>query len=76
MELFTQIVGYLGGAGTMIGLFGVWNGWQDLSMGKINENAMQQSKGQQAMIFGGLTAAVSAGISATVVAQMTGIIGG
>ncbi|MGT2754541.1 hypothetical protein [Streptococcus ovis] len=75
MELFTQIVGYLGGAGTMIGLFGIWTGWQDFSTGKINENAMQQSKGQNAMIFGGLTAAVSASIAAAVIAQMSGIIG-
>ncbi|HEM5172737.1 TPA: hypothetical protein U1315_000156 [Streptococcus suis] len=73
MQLFQQIVTYLGAAGTMIGLFGVWMGWQDFSAGKINENAMQQSKGQNAMIYGGLTAAVSAGIATAIVTQMNAL---
>lgn len=73
MDLIKTIVGALGVAGTIRGLFGVWSGWEDYSIGKQNEDPQRQTRGQSGMIYGGMMAAGAATVATTIVAALGGL---
>lgn len=70
MDLIKTIIGALGVAGTIRGLFGVWSGWEDYSIGKQNEDPQRQTRGQSGMIYGGMMAAGAATIATTIVTAL------
>lgn len=73
MDLLRTVVGALGVVGTVRGLFGVWQGWEDFSVGKKNDNIQQQERGQSGMLYGGMMAAGAATIAAGIVATLGGL---
>ncbi|EJP24487.1 MAG: hypothetical protein ACFN4A_09655 [Streptococcus mutans] len=73
MDLVRTVVGALGVVGTVRGLFGIWQGWEDFSVGKKNDNVQQQERGQSGMLYGGMLAAGASGIAAGIVAALSGL---
>ena len=73
MDLVRTVVGALGVVGTVRGLFGIWQGWEDISVGKKNDNVQQQERGQSGMLYGGMLAAGASGIAAGIVAALSGL---
>ncbi|HEM3613102.1 TPA: hypothetical protein U1C24_002256, partial [Streptococcus suis] len=56
METVKVVIGALGVAGTIRGLFAVWAGWEEFSIGKAEDNPQRQSKGKDGMVYGSMMA--------------------
>lgn len=56
MEVVKTVIGALGVAGTVRGLFAVWSGWEEYSIGKAENNTQRETKGKDGMIYGGMLA--------------------
>lgn len=73
MDLIKLVIGALGVAGTIRGLFGVWSGWEEYSIGKQNDDPQRQTRGQSGMIYGGMMAAGAASMASYIVAALSGL---
>ncbi|ELY5747365.1 hypothetical protein ACR3IL_09035 [Streptococcus iniae] len=73
MEMLKTVITALGGAATIIGLFGVFNGWQTFIEGKETGSPQHQKQGEKGMIYGGMLAAGSATIAAGIVLALSNI---
>lgn len=67
MDTVKIVIGALGVAGTVRGLFAVWSGWEEFSIGKAEENPQRQSKGKDGMIYGGMMAAGAVSIATAII---------
>ena len=70
MDIATKIIAALGAAGSIRGLFSIYSGWVDYSLGNKNENAQQQDKGSAGMTYGAMMVAGSVGIAASIIAAL------
>ncbi|WP_375708954.1 hypothetical protein PJ261_02275 [Streptococcus dysgalactiae] len=73
MEMLKTVITALGGAATIIGLFGVFNGWQNFVEGKETNHVQQQKQGEKGMIYGGMLAAGSATIATGIIVALSNI---
>jgi len=73
MDLVTKVIIGLGAAGVVRGLFGVWSGWEEFSIGKKNDNIQQQERGQSGMVYGGMMAGGATAIAGAIVAALNAI---
>ncbi|HEM3640565.1 TPA: hypothetical protein U1C43_001793 [Streptococcus suis] len=72
MDTVTTVITALGVAGTVRGLFAVWSGWEEYSVGKVERDTQRETRGKDGMIYGGMMAVGAASIAAAIVAAMTG----
>ncbi|MFH6639599.1 hypothetical protein PFZ59_00645 [Streptococcus suis] len=70
METVKVVIGALGVAGTIRGLFAVWAGWEEFSIGKAEENPQRQSKGKDGMVYGSMMAAGAVSIATAIITAM------
>lgn len=73
MDLLKTIIGALGTVAVIRGLFGVWNGWEDYTTGKKNENIQQMERGISGMSYGGMMAGGAAAVATAVVAALSAL---
>lgn len=73
MEMLKTVITALGAAATIVGLFGVFNGWQTFVEGKETNHVQQQKQGEKGMIYGGMLAAGAATIATAIVTALSAI---
>lgn len=70
MDIVTKVITALGVAGTVRGLFAVWSGWEEFTLGKAEENPQRQSKGKEGMVYGAMMVAGAVSIATGIVVAM------
>lgn len=70
METVKLVIGALGVAGTVRGLFAVWSGWEEFTLGKAEENPQRQSKGKDGMVYGAMMVAGAVSIATGIIASL------
>lgn len=70
MDIVTKVIGALGVAGTVRGLFAVWSGWEEFTLGKAEENPQRQSKGKEGMVYGAMMVAGAVSIATSIIVAM------
>ncbi|TYC47999.1 hypothetical protein ESZ50_10235 [Weissella muntiaci] len=73
MEIVIKLVTALGTVGVVIGLFAVYTGYMKFSTGQKNDNGPAVDQGIQSMVLGGVMAAMSGGIAATIIAALNNL---
>lgn len=73
MEMVTRIVTVLGTVGVIMGLFWGFSGVMDYFQGRKNRDKQKQDEGLESILYGGVLAAISAGIAASIVAALNAI---
>ena len=67
MDVVVKMVGVLGGIMTVRGLFGVMTGFMDFNSGRKNDNGTKVDQGIDSMVSGGVMAAITAGVTASII---------
>ncbi|HEL2155937.1 MULTISPECIES: hypothetical protein [Streptococcus] len=70
MEVVKTVIGALGIAGTIRGLFAVWSGWEEFSIGRAEENPQRQSKGKDGMVYGAMMVAGAVSIATAIITTL------
>ncbi|GAP04828.1 hypothetical protein [Fructobacillus tropaeoli] len=73
MELVTRLIGITGSVLVVIGLAGVLFGYQKWSEGNKNDDPNKIDSGLKGMINGGVMAAISTGVTASIIATLSTI---
>lgn len=73
MDIATKIIGLMGTAGTVYGLFFVFQGTMEYFQADKSENAVQRDKAVKSIVNGAILAAVSVGIATTIIASLNAI---
>lgn len=71
--MITKIVTILGGVGVVMGLFWGFSGVMDYFQGRKNRDKQKQDEGLESILYGGVLAAISAGIAASIVAALNAL---
>lgn len=73
MSTVIKLVGYLGSAIVVVGLFAVLFGWRAVYQGNKNDNPQKVDQGLEAMVMGGLTAGITGSITASIIAALNAL---
>lgn len=73
MSTVIKLIGYLGTAVVVIALVGVLFGWHAVSQGRKNDNPQKVDQGIEAMVMGGITAAVAGSIVTAIIANLNNL---
>lgn len=73
MDVAGKLVMVVGGVLVVRGLFWVLDGVSDYSAGSKNNDPQRKDSGVSSMVWGGVMAAISAGVTAAIVAALNNI---
>ncbi|WP_155964037.1 hypothetical protein [Streptococcus ruminantium] len=73
MDVFKTVVTALGVAGTIRGLFAVWSGWEEYSIGRAERDTQRETRGKDGMIYGGMMAAGAVTVATMIITAMNAL---
>lgn len=73
MDVLIKLVGVVGGAFAVIGLFSVLTGAMNFFSGRKNGNGNKVDEGAESMISGGLMAGIAGSITAAIIVAIQNI---